>query len=97
VKDYVRLKKLRGKEMFVPLVHPPGQAQADFGEAKVVHAIVELPASYALPGNHRRVGNHKGHLVLSSYDIPLASKEHLIDVVADGSGYTPCERVLRLN
>src|SRR5215467_968123 len=33
VKDYVRLKKLRGKEMFVPLAHPPGEAQADFGEA----------------------------------------------------------------
>ncbi len=46
VKDYVRLKKLRGKEMFVPLVHPPGQAQADFGEAKVVIAGVEHTAHY---------------------------------------------------
>ena len=35
VKDYVREKRLRTQEMFVPLVHPPGNAQADFGEALV--------------------------------------------------------------
>ena len=29
VKDYVRERRLRTKEMFVPLVHPPGHAQAD--------------------------------------------------------------------
>ena len=28
VKDYVRQQKLGGQEMFVPLVHPPGDAQA---------------------------------------------------------------------
>ena len=33
VKDYVRERRLRSQEMFVPLVHPPGHAQADFGEA----------------------------------------------------------------
>jgi transposase len=36
VKDYVRQARLRHKEMFVPLAHPPGDAQADFGEALVV-------------------------------------------------------------
>ena len=36
VKDYVRLRKLSQREMFVPLAHPPGDAQADFGEAMVV-------------------------------------------------------------
>lgn len=36
VKDYVRQGRLRHKEMFVPLTHPPGDAQADFGEALVV-------------------------------------------------------------
>ena len=36
VKDYVREKRLRGQEMFVPLSHPPGHAQADFGQAEVV-------------------------------------------------------------
>jgi transposase len=35
VKDYVRQARLRHKEVFVPLVHAPGEAQADFGEALV--------------------------------------------------------------
>jgi transposase len=46
VKDYVRLKKLSRREMFVPLAHPPGDAQADFGEAMVVIAGVEHKAHY---------------------------------------------------
>ncbi len=29
VKDYVRERRLWVREMFVPLVHPPGHAQAD--------------------------------------------------------------------
>jgi transposase len=36
VKDYVRERRLRAREMFVPLVHPPGHGQADFGEAIAV-------------------------------------------------------------
>ena len=32
VKDYVRLRRLSQREMFVPLVHPAGAAQADFGK-----------------------------------------------------------------
>jgi transposase len=36
VKDYVRQARLRHKEVFVPLAHPPGDAQADFDEALVV-------------------------------------------------------------
>lgn len=36
VKDYVREQSLRQKEMYVPLVHPPGQAQVDFGEADII-------------------------------------------------------------
>jgi transposase len=32
VKDYVRLARMRAREMFVPLAHPPGHAQVDFGE-----------------------------------------------------------------
>ena len=46
VKDYVHTVMLRGQEMFVPLVHPPGEAQADFGEALVVIAGVEQKAHY---------------------------------------------------
>jgi transposase len=33
VTDYVRERKRRTREVFVPLLHPPGHAQADFGEA----------------------------------------------------------------
>jgi transposase len=33
VKDYVAGWRQRSQEMFVPLVHPPGHAQVDFGEA----------------------------------------------------------------
>jgi transposase len=32
VKDYVRLQRVRTKEAFVPLAHPPGHAQVDFGQ-----------------------------------------------------------------
>jgi transposase len=46
VKDYVRLRKLSQREMFVPLDHPPGDAQADFGEAMVVIGGVKRKAHY---------------------------------------------------
>ena len=46
VKAYVRAQRLSGQEMFVPLAHPPGDAQADFGEALVVIAGVEQKAHY---------------------------------------------------
>jgi transposase len=36
VKDYVRARRQRTREMFVPLHHPPGHAQVDFGEALAV-------------------------------------------------------------
>jgi transposase len=54
VKDYVRLRKVRQREMFVPLVHPPGDAQADYGEALAViggderkahYLVIDLPQS----------------------------------------------------
>src|SRR5215469_14451715 len=41
VKDYVRQARIGSREMFVPLSHAPGEAQADFGEALVVIAGVE--------------------------------------------------------
>jgi hypothetical protein len=37
VKDYVRSAELHSREMFIPLTHAPGEAQADFGEALVKH------------------------------------------------------------
>lgn len=54
VRDYVRQHKQQAKEMFVPLSHPPGDAQVDFGEADVLLAgelrrvhyfVLDLPHS----------------------------------------------------
>jgi len=36
LKDYVREQQARAREVFVPLAHPPGHAQVDFGEAVAV-------------------------------------------------------------
>ena len=41
VADYVREQHQRSQEVFVPLEHPPGHAQVDFGEALAVIAGVE--------------------------------------------------------
>ena len=52
VTDYVREKKRRTQEVFVPLVHPPGHAQVDFGEALGVIGGVQRKLHYfamALP------------------------------------------------
>ena len=56
VTDYVREKKRKTKEIFVPLWHAPGHAQADFGESwafidgvklKVHYFVLALPQSDA--------------------------------------------------
>lgn len=56
VKDYVRQRRARSRETFVPLAHPPGHAQVDFGEAwaeiggvrqKVHYFCMDLPHSDA--------------------------------------------------
>ena len=56
VKDYAAGWHQRAQEMFVPLVHPPGHAQADFGEAigmiggverKIHFFVFDLPHSDA--------------------------------------------------
>src|SRR5450755_3325338 len=46
VKDYVRGYRARTGEMFVPLTHAAGEAQADFGEAWVIVAGVKCKAHY---------------------------------------------------
>lgn len=56
VKDHVHTSSLRGQEMFVPLAHPAGEAQVDFGEAVVVIAGVERKAHYlALRRDNRKI------------------------------------------
>jgi transposase len=46
VKDYVRERRRRLREVFVPLRHPPGDAQADFGEADAIIAGVKYRAHF---------------------------------------------------
>ena len=46
VKDYVRERRRRGQEMFVPLSHAPGHAQCDFGEAVAIVGGVERKVHY---------------------------------------------------
>jgi transposase len=46
VKDYVAGWQQRSREMFVPLVHAPGHAQADFGEAIGIIGGVEQKLRY---------------------------------------------------
>ena len=46
VKDYVRERRLRTREMYVPLSHPAGHAQCDFGQAKAVIGGVEQTIHY---------------------------------------------------
>jgi transposase len=46
VKDYVHERRLRQREVFVPLRHDPGHAQADFGEAVAEIGGVVQPIHY---------------------------------------------------
>ncbi len=46
IKDYVREQQRRQREMFVPLYHAPGHAQADFGEALAVIGGIEQKAHF---------------------------------------------------
>ena len=46
VKDYVRERRRRTREMFVPLSHSPRHAQCDYGEAWVIIGGVQRKAHY---------------------------------------------------
>ena len=46
VKDYVRVARLRQREVFIPLAHVAGTAQADFGEALAIVGGEERKAHY---------------------------------------------------
>ena len=46
IKDSLRERDQRRQEVFVPLSHPPGHAQADFGKAMVVIGGVEWKAHF---------------------------------------------------
>src|SRR5205085_10527178 len=59
VRDAVRLAKQSQAEVFVPLLHPPGEAQCDFGRAEVVVAGARHKAALfvlTLPYSNARFG-----------------------------------------
>ena len=60
LKDYVREYRRRRREMFVPLTHPPGRAQANFGEPwAVINAVVwMLGNAVEHTGTHVRASTH---------------------------------------
>src|SRR2546430_6794481 len=54
VKDYVLARRLRQREVFVPLRHDPGHAQVDFGEALAEIAGAESKIQFdAIDLQHR--------------------------------------------
>jgi transposase len=59
VRDAVHAAKARQAEAFVPLLHPPGHAQCDFGRAEVVVAGIPYQAALfvlTLPHSNARFG-----------------------------------------
>jgi transposase len=59
VRDAVRACKQSGAEVFLPLLHPPGEAQCDFGRAEAVVAGVRHKAALfvlTLPHSNARFG-----------------------------------------
>jgi transposase len=46
IKDYVRQQRVQSQEMFVPLAHPPGAGQVDFGEAEIILGGVQQTAHF---------------------------------------------------
>ena len=78
VKDYVRSKKRGSREMFVPLSHPPGHAQADFGEALVVVASSGKPISLRLRLLHPGLpAANKPDIFLLAFDLPHSASRLL--------------------
>ena len=52
IKDYLREQHARTQEVFVPLAHPPGHAQVDFGEAvAVIGGVQQKIHSSSSPGD----------------------------------------------
>jgi transposase len=62
VKDYVRNQRLSQREVFVPLAHEPGHAQADFGEAVVrIGGVGQKAHFFAMDLPHSAAGFVKAY------------------------------------
>lgn len=80
VKDYVRQGRTRRREVFVPLAHPPGHAQIDFGEA--IGEIGGVRVKVHLFCMHLP---HSDASFLKAY--PAETTEALLDGVASGFAF----------
>ena len=87
VKDYVAGWRQRAQEMFVPLAHPPGHAQADFGEALGIISGVERKIHFFpfdLP--HSDAGFVVAYMSLIRGDRLLVAARALLDDAYDLGG-----------
>ncbi len=89
VTDYVREKKRRTREVFVPLAHAPGHAQVDFGEAlgviggaqrKLHYFAVALPHGRLLHQGVSR-GDHRGVLRRSQRGLGVLRRHPAVSAV----------------
>ena len=104
VKDYVRECRRRTREMYVPLSHPPGDAQCDFGQAKAVIGGVEQTVHYfgSGPSPQRRMlrqglprGDDRGVLRRSRLGVLVPGRgpsEHRLRQHDPGRGQDPGRR-----
>ena len=104
VKGYVRERRRRTREMYVPLSHPAGHAQCDFGQAKAVIGGVEQtrPLLRAGPSPQRRAlrqglprRDDRGVLRRSRLGVLVPGRraaEHLVRQHEVGGGQDPGRR-----
>src|SRR3712207_3365105 len=77
VKDYVREQRARTQEVFVPLVHPPGHAQVDFGEAvAVIGGVRQVVHFFCLDLPHSDAGFVKARS--EEHTSELQSRQYLV-------------------
>ena len=84
VSDYICAARQRQREMFIPLSHPPGHAQADFGEAfaviggvecKIHFLVIDLPHSDACFVKDRKSTRLNSSHVVISYAVFCLQKK----------------------
>src|SRR5271166_1186000 len=92
IKDTVRELTAHPQEVFVPLVHPPGEAQVDFGQALVKRGGVLGKVSFFVMALPRSVissaifSNFSGMLVRIAEEYVTRSRENPTHGDIEGSG-----------
>ena len=89
MKDYICGVRQRRREMFVPLTHPPGHAQVDFGEALAVIGGVERkihflamslgPTEFQDPSSNCLIRDVETTLGKQVLNVPIAQRETAIE------------------